>query len=154
QLADMARELAARIPHDAGPVARVEALTKYLFAENGFHGSRSDYYNKANSYLNEVLDDREGLPITLSILFLDLARRLDVKGVAGLPLPGHFMVLFTPKDGEAQILDVFNGGKTISRSEAQERVIEATGEGFRDEEFRPARKREIIVRMLHNLFRI
>src|SRR6185295_15774749 len=88
---------------------------------------------------------------TLSILFMELARRLGVNGVAGLPLPGHFMVKFTPKNGAAQIIDVFNGGKIISRTEAQERVIETTGSGFRDEDEQPAGKRAIIVRMLRNL---
>jgi regulator of sirC expression with transglutaminase-like and TPR domain len=154
QLADMAREISAKLPPKADEPTRLAALTKYLFAENGFHGSRSDYYNKANSYVNEVLDDREGLPITLSILFMELAQRIGVKGVAGLPLPGHFMVKFTPKEGAAQIIDVFNGGKVVSRTEAQERVIEAAGVGFRDEDEKPAGKRDIIVRMLRNLLGI
>jgi len=154
QVTDMAQEIAARLPAKADDAARIAALTKYLFAENGFHGSRSDYYHKANSYLSAVLDDREGLPITLSILYMELARRLGVKGVAGLPLPGHFMVRFTPREGAVQIIDVFNGGQVLSRTAAQDRVIESTGGGFRDEDERPAEKRAIIVRMLRNLFAI
>ena len=129
-------------------------MREYLFAENGFHGSRSDYYNRANSYLDRVLDDREGLPITLSILFMELAQRIGLDGVGGLPLPGHFMVAFKPKEGPEQIIDVFNGGKILSRTEAQERILEATGEGFRDADYRRATKREIIVRMLRNLLGI
>jgi regulator of sirC expression with transglutaminase-like and TPR domain len=156
QLEEMARELSARLPHDADAEARLGALTAYLFTENGFHGSRSDYHNRANSYINDVLDDREGLPITLSVLFIELAQRIGLKGVSGLPLPGHFMVGF--QSGQAQetpqIIDVFNGGKRLSRSQAQERVIDATGEGFRDEALRPASKRDIIVRMLRNLIGI
>src|SRR5262249_34683286 len=126
----------------------------YLFTENGFHGSRADYYNRANTYLNEVLDDREGLPITLSILFLELAQRIGLQGMAGLPLPGHFMVRYRPQEGEDQIIDVFDGGKTVTRSEAQELVIAATGEGFRDMDYKPASKREIIIRMLRNLLNV
>jgi serine protease Do len=152
----MARELSARLPHETDADARLGALTTYLFTENGFHGSRSDYHNRANSYINEVLDDREGLPITLSVVFIELAQRIGLKGVSGLSLPGHFMVGF--RSGQAQdtqqIIDVFNGGKRVSRSEAQDRVIDATGQGFRDEALQPASKRDIIVRMLRNLISI
>jgi regulator of sirC expression with transglutaminase-like and TPR domain len=122
-----------------------------LFAENGFHGSRSDFYHRANSYLDQVLDDREGLPITLSVLFMQLAREIDLDRVVGLPLPGHFMVKYIPKEGPEQILDVFNGGRTLTLNEVQETVIAATGEGFRESQLIPATKREIIVRMLRNL---
>lgn len=151
QLDDIAGEIRAKLPKGAEDSARLEALKKYLFSENGFHGSRSDYYNRANSYINEVLDDREGLPITLSVLFIELAQRLGVKGVAGLPLPGHFMVRYSPQTGDDQIIDVFNGGRTISRSEAQDRVFQATGDGFRDTDYTTTTKREIIIRMLRNL---
>ena len=72
-------ERPAKLPEKAEEAARVAALNKYLFEENGFHGSRTDYYHRANSYLSRVIDDREGLPITLSILYMELARRLDVK---------------------------------------------------------------------------
>jgi len=154
QVADMAREISARLPANADDAAKLVALRDYLFAENGFHGSRSDYYNRANSYLDRVLDDREGLPITLSILFMELAQRIGLSGVSGLPLPGHFMVAFKPKERPEQIIDVFNGGNVLSRSEAQDRVAEATGEGFRDADYRRATKHEIIVRMLRNLLGI
>jgi serine protease Do len=154
QVEEMAREVRTAIADDAGDDTRLEALTKYLFAENGFHGSRTDYYNRANSYLNEVIDDHEGLPITLSVLFMELARRIGVDRVVGLPLPGHFMVGIEQKDGEMRIIDAFNGGKRVSRGEAQDRVIETTGDGYRESDLRPATRREIVVRMLHNLFSV
>src|SRR4029077_16882513 len=91
QVATMARELAASLPKNADQAAKLAALNKYLFQESGFHGSRSDFYNRANSYLNDVIDDREGLPITLSVLYMELARRIGVK-VVGVGLPGHFVV--------------------------------------------------------------
>jgi regulator of sirC expression with transglutaminase-like and TPR domain len=151
QMKHLARELAARLPKENDGAARLEALRNFLFTEQGFHGSRSDYYNRANSYVNQVLDDREGLPITLSVLFLELAREIGLEKIDGLPLPGHFMVRYSPGDGPEQILDVFNGGKAVSRSEAQELVMSATGEGFREEHLRPATKRDIIARILRNL---
>jgi regulator of sirC expression with transglutaminase-like and TPR domain len=151
QVADMANEIRGRLSPGAGDQAKLDSIRQYLFAENGFHGSRGDYYNRANSYLNQVIDDREGLPITLSILFLKLAEALEISGVTGLPLPGHFMVRYRAPSGEDQIIDVHGGGQVLTRTQAQERVFEVTGEGFRDIDYRSATKREIIVRMLRNL---
>jgi regulator of sirC expression with transglutaminase-like and TPR domain len=74
--------------------------------------------------------------------------------VSGLPLPGHFMVRHTSHEGADQIIDVFDGGRTLTRSEAQEQVFETTGEGFRDLDYRRATQREIVVRMLRNLLGI
>jgi serine protease Do len=154
QLVDMADELAERLPVQSADAVKLSGLIAYLFTENGFHGSRSDFYNRANSYMNSVIDDREGLPITLSILFVELARRIGLERVSGLPLPGYFMVRHVSKSGSDQIIDVFDGGKILTRSEAQAKVIETTGEGFRDSDYRSASKREIILRTLRNLLGI
>jgi len=124
--------------------AKLRALKKYLFEDNGFHGSRSDYNNRANSYINEVLDDREGIPITLSVVFLGLARRIGLDTVSGAPVPGHFMVLHRPPMGRPQLLDVYDGGNLISDRE-QERMR------LSDDDLQPATKRSIIIRMLRNL---
>jgi regulator of sirC expression with transglutaminase-like and TPR domain len=149
----MARDIQAALPKDADGPAKLAALNKYLFAERGFHGSRGDYYNRSNSYLNEVLDDREGIPITLSVLYMELARRLGLKMV-GIPMPGHFVVEHRPEKGEGQLIDVFEGGKTLTRKEANQRITEQTGEPLTDEELKPASKKAIVIRMLHNLLSI
>jgi len=154
QLGEMARELSARLPTKAGEAAKLSALTNYLFAESGFHGSRSDYHNRANSYINEVLDDREGLPITLSVLFLELARRIGLENVAGVSLPGHFVVKYVPKKGSEQLLDVFDNGKPLSRAEANDLVMSYTDAPLKDEQLKAASKRDIVIRMLQNLLRI
>ncbi|HZO85176.1 MAG TPA: transglutaminase family protein [Verrucomicrobiae bacterium] len=120
----------------------LEALIRHMFVDNGFHGSRTDYYNRANSYMNEVMDDREGLPISLAVLFIELARRAGLKDVAGIPAPGHFMV--KSKD---QLIDVFDGGKLISHAEAEALI----GAPLLDRYLEPATKREIILRMIRNL---
>ncbi len=86
----------AKAAPEGGPRERAEALRDFLFKENGFHGSRGEYYHHANSYVNRVLDDREGLPITLSVIFVELARRLQIPGVYGAALPGKFMVGWNP----------------------------------------------------------
>jgi len=149
----MASDLQAALPKDADGPAKLTALNKYLFAERGFHGSRADYYNRSNSYLNEVLDDREGIPITLSVLYMELARRLGLN-VAGIPMPGHFVVQYQPEKGEGQLIDVFEGGKTLTRKEANQRVAEQTGEPLSDEELKPNNKKAIVIRILHNLLGI
>jgi serine protease Do len=149
----MAERIAARLPKDADDKARLAALDKYLFEERGFHGSRSDYYNRSNSYLSEVLDDREGIPITLSVLYIELGRRLGVR-LEGVGLPGHFVVRHVPVKGEAQLIDVYEGGQRLSREEAEKKVRAITERPLREDDLKAVDKRTIIVRMLHNLLNV
>jgi regulator of sirC expression with transglutaminase-like and TPR domain len=148
----MAKDVKAGLAKDADDDAKLAALKKYLFEQRGFHGSRMDYYNRANSYLNEVLDDREGLPITLSVLYLELARRLGVQ-VAGVGLPGHFIVKYVPAKGETRLIDVYDGARPMSRDEASKLVESYTGQPLREEQLSAISKKAILVRMLHNLLR-
>jgi serine protease Do len=154
ELEQMAGELKSKLPDDADDTVRLDALRKYLFEENGFHGSRGDFYNRANSYLNEVLDDREGLPITLAIVYMELARRIGLN-VVGVGLPGHFVVAYVPAEGQRQLIDVFDGAVKVSRDEAETRVQNATQRDLTAEQidklFEPVTKRAIISRMLTNL---
>jgi regulator of sirC expression with transglutaminase-like and TPR domain len=146
----MAEKITARLPKDADDKARLAALNKYLFQERGFHGSRGDYYNRSNSYLSEVIDDREGIPITLSVLYIELARRLDVR-LEGVGLPGHFVVRHVPAKGEPQLIDVYEGGQPLTREEAAKKVRDFTRRPLREEHLAAVSKRAILVRMLHNL---
>jgi regulator of sirC expression with transglutaminase-like and TPR domain len=146
----MAREIAAGLGKEGDEKAKLATLNKYLFAENGFHGSRGDYYNRSNSYLNEVLDDREGLPITLSVLYMELARRLGLK-VVGVGLPGHFVVRHVPAKGDAQLIDVYEGGQPISREDADKKVQALADRPLEEKDLTAVSKRAILVRMLHNL---
>ena len=146
----MVRELKADADIAAGRGVAVRRLNRYLFEENGFHGSRSDYGNPSNSYLNEVLDDREGLPITLSVLYIELARRLGIAGVAGIPLPGRFMVGYREEEsGEYALVDVYEGGRLLTMEEgvaavSEDGVVPASAK-------RPSSKRDILLRMVRNL---
>jgi regulator of sirC expression with transglutaminase-like and TPR domain/S1-C subfamily serine protease len=146
----MADKITARLPKNAEDKARLAALNKYLFQERGFHGSHGDYYNRSNSYLSEVIDDREGIPITLSVLYIELARRLGVR-LEGVGLPGHFVVRHAPAKGEPQLIDVYEGGQPLTQEEAAKKVHEITGRPLRDEHLAAINKRAILVRMLHNL---
>ena len=150
QLERMAGEVKGKLPKDASEAKKLEALNDYLFKENGFHGSRTDYYNRFNSYMNRVMDDREGLPITLSVLYMELAVRLGLK-MEGVGLPAHFVVRHLPKEGEPQLIDVFDGGKPLSREEAGKKVRELTGEDITEAQLATVSERQILQRMLGNL---
>lgn len=150
----MAEEIREKLPDEPSSGIILEALDDYLFRELGFHGSRFQYYTRANSYLNAVIDDREGLPITLSVLYIELARRLGVT-VQGIGIPGHFVVGTTDADdsGELVLIDPFERGRRFDREEAFRRMRERRFPA--DERFlEPQSPRAIIVRMIQNLLNI
>lgn len=146
----MAEEVRAALPDGADEVARREALDRYLFAQSGFHGSRADYYHRANSHVSRVIDDREGLPITLAILYIELGRRLGLT-IEGVGLPGHFVVRHVPGGGEPRLIDVFEGGVPLTRGEAAAKVAAITGAPLRDTHLDAVPTRAIIQRVLRNL---
>ena len=88
-----AQKIEKKFSDETNDEQRLRILVSQLFDEMGFHGSTLDYHHRSNSYMNEVMDDREGLPITLSILLIELANRLNLP-VSGLGLPGHFMAIY------------------------------------------------------------
>ncbi|MBD3676082.1 MAG: trypsin-like peptidase domain-containing protein [Planctomycetaceae bacterium] len=149
----MANQIKASFPENPTDKQKLESLDKYLFEELGYHGSRHDYYNSSNSYLNEVIDDREGLPITLSVLYMELAKRLELP-VVGVGLPTHFIVRYEPDEGESQLIDPFHKGKRMSQKEAEQLVLQNTGRPFDEQDLATSGNREIIERMLNNLFGI
>lgn len=146
----MARQLTESLPKEPTPEAKRLALNKFLFEDNGFHGSRGDYYNKSNSYINEVLDDREGLPITLSVIYLELARRIGLETV-GIGLPSHFVVEQLPAGNPREFIDVYESGKLLSRADAEELVKKNTDRPVHETELNPVTKKMIISRIIQNL---
>ncbi len=141
---------ANRMPENADATTRRDALHKYLFEENGFHGGRAEYYHRANSHLNRVIDDREGLPITLSILYMELGRRLDLK-IEGIGLPGHFVVKHVVDEDQQQLIDVFDRGTLLSREDAEGIVANSARRAMVDEDLRAQTVVEILSRVLNNL---
>ncbi|MFV0444055.1 MAG: transglutaminase family protein [Planctomycetaceae bacterium] len=129
---------------------RLNALQQYLFEDQGFHGSRTNYYSVSNSYLNEVIDDREGLPITLSVLYMEIARRSGLN-VVGIGLPHHFLVRFEPHEGLDQLIDPFDRGQKLTEAEAIALVESHLGECWPVPRFDSQQPREIVMRMLQNL---
>ena len=146
----LAEEIKSTVPKDADDNAKLKAMDTFLFEQLGFHGSRTEYYSSSNSYLNEVIDDREGLPITISVLYIELARRLGLK-VVGVGLPGHFVVRYEPQTGDGQLIDVFDQGKRISRRQAEVLVRKIAFLELDDHYLVAQKKKEIILRMLRNL---
>lgn len=151
QIRAWGEELRDRLQGVGSDSEKVRDLCRFLFEENGFHGSRHDYSNSANSHLNQVLDDREGLPITLSIVFLTVGERAGIPHLHGVPLPGHFLVKHAPPGRDEQLFDVFDGGRPLTHSDADELGGQFARVPVRTEGMRPSTKREMIVRMVGNL---
>ncbi len=118
RLGDMAGTLRGRV--GASPQAAIDGLNRVLFEEQGFHGNTEQYYDPRNSFLNDVLDRRTGIPISLSTVYIAVGRRAGV-GVDGIGLPGHFVVRVSASGGEA-LVDPFNGGTVLTRQDCQERL--------------------------------
>lgn len=143
----------ARLEPQAGTEERLGALNQYLFQELGFAPDPDDYYDPRNSFLNEVLERRRGIPISLSIVFIAVGRRLglDLKGVA---FPGHFLVK-CHVDGGVVVLDPYYGGVSLSLEDLQQRLRDARGvevsRAVVSEMLVAAAPREVLLRMLRNL---
>lgn len=136
----------------AAPGVAVEAFNHFMFEEMGFAGNQLDYYAPANSYLNHVLDRRTGIPITLSILYMEIGRKAGLH-VDGIGLPGHFIVRAREtKTVESVLVDPFHG-KTLEQADCQDRLDEIYGGevSLTDEHLRASTTREILVRLLTNL---
>jgi regulator of sirC expression with transglutaminase-like and TPR domain len=154
-----AKRLRARLAPDAAAEDRVIALNEFLFDDLGFSGNMDDYYDPRNSYLNEVLDRRTGIPITLAVLYMEIGRRIDLP-LEGVSFPGHFLVRL-PLRGGTLVLDPFSGGVPQSEGELRERlkrVIPRDAAGGvpvaelpLDQFLEPASKRQILARVLRNL---
>jgi regulator of sirC expression with transglutaminase-like and TPR domain len=136
---------------DADAAERCAALSYILFHEEGFVGNTADYEDPRNSYLNEVMDRRIGLPITLSVVFLEVARRVGLVA-HGLNFPGHFLVAVRQPEGLV-VLDSFNRGAVLTADELRERWQKATHSAAPTLHalLAPADPLSILVRLLNNL---
>jgi regulator of sirC expression with transglutaminase-like and TPR domain len=141
----------------AAPSARetIALINRVLFDEEGLRGNREDYYDPRNSFLNDVLDRKLGIPITLSVIYMDVARRVGFP-VAGTGMPGHFLLKhYDVMSGEI-LIDPFNRGRIVSNLECQQRLDEIySGKVELKPEFtRAVSHREILIRMVNNLRQI
>ena len=132
----------------AGAVA---ALNAHLFEEEGFRGNDEDYYDPRNSFLNEVLDRRTGIPITLSTVYIEVARRAGV-AAEGVGLPGHFIVKVSDKGGDV-LVDPYHGGARLSEEDCQDRLDRIYAGRLKVDPamLAPCGRKSILARMLRNL---
>jgi regulator of sirC expression with transglutaminase-like and TPR domain len=132
-------------------LGRLHRLREYLFVEQGFTGNRDDYYDPRNSFLNDVLDRRQGIPITLSLVLMEVGKRLGL-AIEGIGLPGHFIAGARLDDSQI-LLDPFNGGALVTPEECEELVGSVVGRPvtLRPEHYAPVSGRQLLTRMLANL---
>ncbi len=148
-----------RIADDAAPLQRLRLLNRYFFRELGFAGNVNNYYDARNSYIHEVLRTRRGIPISLALVYMDMAAQLGLSA-AGVNFPGHFLVKLRMPRGEV-IIDPFSG-QSLSRDELDERLApfrqHRQHRGVADDRDAPlslylqdAPPREVLARLLRNL---
>ncbi|MFQ5920120.1 MAG: SirB1 family protein [Thermoplasmata archaeon] len=135
-------------PPDEDPL---QVLNRYLFDDFGLRGNEDDYYDPRNSFLGEVLGRKTGLPITLSLVYIEAGRRAGLR-LAGVGFPGHFLVRFE-SEGGPRFVDPFHAGRVLEEEDLKGLLRERSGQEIPlDPAFlRPASEREILTRMLHNL---
>lgn len=152
-LDSFADEIKSRLPTNLDPRAIVAQLDRYLFDVQGFKGNSENYYDPRNSFLNEVMDRKLGIPITLSVVYMEVAWRLGL-AVQGLSFPGHFLVRLC--DGEGVVIDPFARGAHLDEAAMLTKLAQVFGrvdvEASEIPQFLAvATKRETLVRMLRNL---
>ncbi len=154
RLAELAAALKRRLRGDISPTDTLIALNRYLFDELGFRGNAEDYYDPRNSFLNEALDRRLGIPITLALVHVEVGRRVGL-ALHGVSFPGNFLVKCTLRDG-AVILDPYARGASLGLEELQQRLKVLHGGTMPAQEMvrqllAAAGKKSILARMLRNL---
>jgi len=153
-LDELANKLKRRLRPDISPADTIVALNRYLFDELGFSGNAADYYDPRNSFLNEVLDRKRGIPITLALVYIEIGRRIGLP-VQGISFPAHFLVKCKLREGTI-VLDPYAKGRSLSFDDIKQRV-----KSLRNGVEPPrsvvagmlvaASSKEILVRMLRNL---
>jgi regulator of sirC expression with transglutaminase-like and TPR domain len=147
----MAAEVKESLPEERYPLRVIQTLNAYLYDDLGFGGNQADYYDPRNSYLNEVIDRRTGIPITLSLVYLEVARRIDFPMV-GIGMPGHFLI--RPVVGEMAIfVDPFHQGEVMFAEDCQERLSQLYGRPveMQPEFLQAVSSERFLARMLTNL---
>jgi regulator of sirC expression with transglutaminase-like and TPR domain len=152
----LAARLSRRIAADAAPMQRLRLLNRFFFQELGFSGNVNDYYDPRNSYVHCVLETRRGIPITLALLYVELANQVGLDA-CGISFPGHFLAKVHMPQGEI-VIDPFTG-QSMSRDALDALLVPYRRRGARSglsdaplgSFLQPARPREVIARMLRNL---
>jgi regulator of sirC expression with transglutaminase-like and TPR domain len=150
-LDSFAGELRERLDLSAGPEQILRITNEYLFRELKFTGDEQNFYDPENSYINRVLDRKMGNPISLSLVYLLIARRLHLPMV-GIGLPGHFLVRFQTSRAEVYV-DAFRGGRLLSKVDCIKNVVQMR-QRFDESCLVPVSARRILLRICANLHQI
>lgn len=154
ELDQLAAKLRQRLPADASHLQKLRMLNHFFYRELGFSGNINDYYDPDNSYLHRVISTRRGIPISLAVIYMELAQQIDLD-VKGISFPGHFLMKLSVQSGEI-VLDPFNG-TSLSREELEERLEPYLSRRAQHADLQlnsfldAAAPRDILVRMLRNL---
>jgi regulator of sirC expression with transglutaminase-like and TPR domain len=150
QLDRLADSLRERLGGEVVPERQVAVLNALVFGEEGFRGNASSYYDPRNSYLNQVLDRRLGIPITLSLVYIEVGRRAGLP-LSGVGFPAHFLVAYEARP--RLFVDPFNCGRLLSAADCQELLLQAFGSAARLEPryLAGSSPREILARLIANL---
>ena len=151
KLDELAQNFADILNPEAEPPEIVAAFTHFLFQQKGFKGNKDDYQNPDNSFLNKVLDNQTGLPITLSAICVLLAKRLHLP-IVGVGMPGHYIVKYSLPI-EPIYFDPFHQGRLLTKKECIQ-IVEQFGHSFEEHFLSQATQRETLIRMLNNLIQV
>jgi regulator of sirC expression with transglutaminase-like and TPR domain len=147
----MAAEVQERLPPEPYPLRIIKTINHYLYEDLGFQGNTSDYYDPRNSFFNQVIDRRTGIPITLSLIYLEIAQRIDFP-MAEVGLPGHFLIRPNVADMEIYV-DPFHQGEILFKEDCQDWLSQVYGHpvSFDPALFEKIGCHRFLVRMLTNL---
>jgi regulator of sirC expression with transglutaminase-like and TPR domain len=152
RVAELASRVAARIQDSDDPEQAIAALNHVLFQEEMFRGNTADYYNTRNSFLQHVLDERTGIPISLALVYMEVGRRVGFP-LFGVGMPGHFLLKHYDVDGRAILIDAFERGSIVTEEDCRQKLNDIySGQLALQPEFLlPVTRRQMLTRMLNNL---
>jgi regulator of sirC expression with transglutaminase-like and TPR domain len=149
---ELAARVAQKIEDPDDPVQIIAALNDVLFREEMFRGNTVDYYSPRNSFLHDVLDRRRGIPITLALIYMEVARRVGFR-LFGVGMPGHFLLKHYDVDGHSILIDAFERGSIVTEDDCRQKLDSIySGQVALQPEFLLAvTRRQMLTRMLNNL---
>jgi len=148
----LGRRVAALLPSLADAQQTIQCLNRVMFEEEGFSGNTEDYYDTRNSFLNDVLDRKVGIPITLALVYMEVAQRVGFP-LFGVGMPGHFLLKHYDVDGRETLIDAFQRGSILTHEQCQQRLdhIYAGHLPLQPEFLHTVSRRQMLTRMLNNL---
>jgi regulator of sirC expression with transglutaminase-like and TPR domain len=148
----MGSEVAKRLPKTQYPLKVIQTINQYLYTDLKFHGNGTDYYNPCNSFLNDVIDRRTGIPITLALIYLEIAKKID-SPMVGIGMPGHFLIRPDFEDSEI-FIDAFDRGEILFIEDCRQKLMDIYQQDIPvlpPEILQPITNRQFLLRILNNL---